>query len=154
VADSWRIEACPVNGPALSARGRDVAIAWFTGKDNQNRAFAAFSKDAGRTFGPAIRLDDGRSLGRVDIERMSDGSAIAAWMESTAGGAELRIRRVDASGRRGDAVTVTAMSPARASGYPRMAVDGASLVFAWTEAGGGGATRVQVKTIDLDDLLR
>jgi hypothetical protein len=29
-ADGWTIPACPVNGPVLSARGRDVAIAWFT----------------------------------------------------------------------------------------------------------------------------
>src|SRR5581483_9127550 len=27
-ADGWRIEACPVNGPAVAARGRDVAVAW------------------------------------------------------------------------------------------------------------------------------
>ena len=28
--DNWKIDACPVNGPMLSARGRDVAISWFT----------------------------------------------------------------------------------------------------------------------------
>ena len=26
--DNWHIAACPVNGPALSARGRSVAVAW------------------------------------------------------------------------------------------------------------------------------
>ena len=47
--DGWRIAACPVNGPMLSASGRDVAIAWFTLKEDQGRTFVAFSKDAGRT---------------------------------------------------------------------------------------------------------
>src|SRR5687768_13540789 len=59
--DGWKINACPVNGPMLSARGRDVAVAWFTVKEDQGRAFAAFSQDAGRTFGGPIRLDDNGS---------------------------------------------------------------------------------------------
>jgi hypothetical protein len=28
--DGWQIDACPVNGPAISASGRNVAVAWFT----------------------------------------------------------------------------------------------------------------------------
>jgi len=143
VADHWQIGACPVNGPALSATGRDVAIAWFTGKGNQNRAYAAFSKDSGRTFGTAIRLDETKTLGRVDIERLSDGSAVASWIESTATGAELRMRRIDAAGYRSNAVTITSMAPGRTSGYPRMASDGASLVFAWTDVAADGSTRVK-----------
>ena len=59
-ADGWKINACPVNGPMLSARGRDVAIAWFTARDDQPRTFVAFSQDAGRTFGAPIRLDEAR----------------------------------------------------------------------------------------------
>jgi len=47
--DNWRIAACPVNGPALSAKGRDVAIAWFTAVGDAGRVYAAFSSDAGDT---------------------------------------------------------------------------------------------------------
>ena len=32
--DGWKIAACPVNGPMLSARGRDVVLAWFTLKND------------------------------------------------------------------------------------------------------------------------
>ena len=28
--DNWRIEACPVNGPAVSASGKHAATAWLT----------------------------------------------------------------------------------------------------------------------------
>ncbi len=148
-ADEWRIDACPVNGPALSSRGRDVVIAWFTGKGNQNHAFAAFSKDAGRTFGAPIALDDAKTLGRVDVEMLADGSAIATWIESASSGAQLRARRVEASGRRSVPVTITEMSASRSSGYPRMALSGQELVFAWTEvapgspAGSGSTMRVR-----------
>ena len=79
-ADNWNINACPVNGPMLSARGRDVAIAWFTAADRQHRSFVAFSRDAGRTFGAATRIDDNGTLGRVDIDLLDDGSAVASWI--------------------------------------------------------------------------
>ncbi|CAN5665174.1 hypothetical protein BH24ACI4_BH24ACI4_09440 [soil metagenome] len=39
--------ACPVNGPALSARGRDVAVAWYTGVNVEPKFYVAFSSDAG-----------------------------------------------------------------------------------------------------------
>ena len=50
--DGWKIPMCPVNGPALSARGRNVAIAWFTVEGEEGRAFAAFSSDAGPIVRP------------------------------------------------------------------------------------------------------
>ena len=66
--DGWKIDACPINGPAVSARNRDVAVAWFTVQQGQERSFAAFSKDAGRTFGSPIRVDEAGSLGRVNSQ--------------------------------------------------------------------------------------
>jgi hypothetical protein len=140
--DAWKIPACPVNGPMLSASGRGVAIAWFTAEADQPRAFVAFSKDAGRTFGSPIRLDDASSLGRVDIELMPDGSAAATWIELMNSRAEFRVRRVNPSGAKSPAVTVAGVASGRASGYPRIGLDGDQLVFAWTESE-SGRTHVQ-----------
>jgi len=139
--DNWNITGCPVNGPMLSARGRAVVIAWFTGTDKQNRAFLAFSSDAGRTFGKPIRLDDAGTLGRVDVELLEDGSAVGSWIEYSSGAAsQFRVRRVHASGERSNAVSVATMSSDRTSGYPRVAQHGNELVMAWTERGQGAAT--------------
>src|SRR5262249_38152500 len=66
-ADGWKIDACPINGPAISARGRQVAVAWMTATEDQGRAFAAFSSDGGATFGAPVRLDDAASQGRVGV---------------------------------------------------------------------------------------
>jgi hypothetical protein len=142
-ADGWRIPACPVNGPTLSASGRDVAVAWFTVKDDQGRAFVAFSKDAGRTFGAPIRLDDEGSLGRVDVEMMPDGGAVATWIEFANQRAQFRARRVDPTGAKRDAITISGLAGNRTSGYPRMSLHGSELVFAWTESADG---RTHVKT--------
>ena len=141
-ADNWKIAACPVNGPALSANGRTVAIAWFTAQGDEGHAYAAFSSDAGRSFGAPIRLDDASALGRVDVVLLPDGSAAATWIEFADNRADFRMRRVTTSGERSVPIAIGAMASSRASGYPRMAAFGREIVFAWTEAG----TPSQVKT--------
>jgi hypothetical protein len=141
--DSWKIAACPVNGPMLSARGRDVVIAWFNAKDDQGRAFLAFSNNAGRSFGPPIRLDVAGALGRVDVELLPDGSAVASWIEFADQRAQFMFRRVESSGPMSPPVTVSGIAGNRTSGYPRIALRGNDLVFAWTESTGG---RSQVQT--------
>lgn len=130
--DGWRIPACPVNGPVLAARGRQVAIAWFTASGDQGQAYVAFSSDAGRSFAKPIRLDDGGSIGRVDVELLEDGSAVASWIESADDRTEFRIRRVERSGATSAPITIAGIDGGRMSGYPRMARHADTLVFAWT----------------------
>ena len=132
--DGWKIAGCPVNGPMLSARGRDVALAWFSGKDEQGRAFLSFSKDAGRTFGAPIRLDESGTLGRVDVELMPDGTAVATWIESAGGRAQFVASRVAPSGAKSPLLTVSGLAGTRASGFPRVAAHGNELVFASIES--------------------
>ena len=134
--DGWKITACPVNGPAVSARGRQVAVAWMTAKGEDGLAFAAFSTDAGASFGAPIRLDDQGTLGRVGIALLDDGSAIASWIEFADRRAQLRARRIVPSGGRGTAQAV-GLEGDRTSGYPRMARRGPEILFAWTEAHDG-----------------
>lgn len=133
--DGWKIAACPVNGPALSAEGRRVAIAWFTAQGDQGRAYVAFSQDAGATFAAPVRLDEKSALGRVDVALLADGSAVATWIEFAEGRASFMMRRVEASGTRGPAVAVAGINASRSSGYPRLARAGDDLMLAWTESG-------------------
>jgi hypothetical protein len=147
-ADGWQIAACPVNGPRLSARGRAVALAWFTGKDDVGRSFMSFSTDAGQSFGSPIRLDANGSLGRVDVVLLDDGSAVASWVESSDTGGRIAVRRVTPDGDASSPTTVATVSTGRISGYPRMAFHAGELLFAWTE-GDAAATRVQTATTQI-----
>lgn len=148
--DKWEIDSCPVNGPAISARGRAVATAWFTAKNNEGHAFVAFSPDAGRTWGAPVRLDDARSLGHVDVEMLDDGSAVASWVEFANQRGHLRIRRITSDGMKSAPIEIAGSGAGRVSGYPRMARQGDELVFAWTESMGNPeedpATPQQVKS--------
>jgi len=137
--DNWKIAACPVNGPSLSARDRNVAIAWFTAVGDLGRVYAAFSADAGATFGDPIRVDDVSALGRVDVELLPDGSAAVAWIEYAEQKAQFRIRRVERGGTRSASTNLAGISANRSSGYPRVARRGNELIFAWTDTSDGGS---------------
>lgn len=130
-ADNWEIDACPVNGPSLAANGRNVALAWFTGVGGENRAFVAFSTDAGRTFGAAIRVDGAGTLGRVDAAMLPNGDAIVTWIERAGTLSEFRWRRVSPNGTASAPTSISQIASTRASGYPRMALSGNTLTFAW-----------------------
>lgn len=134
--DGWIISACPVNGPAVAARDDRVAVAWFTGADDQPRVQVAFSSDGGASFGDPHRVDGGAPLGRVDLVMLPDGGVIVTWLEG--GGAEgSRVfgRRVSADGPLEEATALVETSGERASGFPRMSLVGSDLYLAWTQPG-------------------
>jgi hypothetical protein len=142
--DNWQIGGCPVNGPALAARGKFVALAWFTGADNKPAVKLAHSKDEGRTWSAPHTLSTGIPLGRVAVALTDDGSTHVAWLDHNDSNGRLLIRTIDATGSAGAPSTLTPMKTDRNSGYPRMIADGNTLVYAWTETGPGGARQVKV----------
>ena len=119
--DGWQLNGCPVNGPAVAAAGRRVAVAWFTGADKTSRVKLAFSSDAGETFGQPIAVDDGNPAGRVDVLLLDDGSAMVCWLEKLPDGGAVRVRRVRPDGKLDEAVTVAPSGTARSNGFPQMA---------------------------------
>jgi hypothetical protein len=146
-SDNWKIAACPVNGPALSADGKKVVIAWFTATGDEGHVFAAFSSNSGASFDSPIRLDDVSALGRVDVQLLGDGSAVATWIEFAEGRAQFKARRIDTSGQKGAAVGVAGLNAGRSSGYPRMTRFGSELVFAWTETGDTPGVRTAIARV-------
>lgn len=128
-ADNWKIAGCPVNGPRVSAIGNNVAVAWFGLVDNEAQVKVIFSNDGGDTFGNPVRIDEGKPIGRVDIEMTDKDRAIISWMEGT----KIKAVTVSADGTKGEPMEVGASSEARSSGFPQMAKKGNDLIFAWTD---------------------
>lgn len=149
-ADNWKIDGCPVNGPAVAAHGDRVGVAWFTAPEGKGRVLFAWSDDGGRTFGAPIRIagggDGSRPLGRVDLVSHPEHGMFVSWMEQGANGAEVRLRRIDANGAGPDRVLVRT-DAGRAAGFPRMTVlEDGRLLLAWTEVN-GAARRVRTATV-------
>jgi hypothetical protein len=152
--DGWEIDGCPVNGPALSARGQQAVIAWFTSKNGGGQSYVAFSPDAGRTWGQPIRLDDVQSSGHVGVVLLDDGTAVGSWIESADKRAQLRIRRLDQSGARSLAATISDVQAGVATAYPRVAKFGNEIVIAWTERSPqkgetNGAAQVRIARVSI-----
>ena len=132
--DGWEIAGCPVNGPAIAAAGRRLAVAWYTQGANRPRVQVAFSNDAGASFGSSSTVDANEPLGRVDVVLDANGDALVAWVAAERKAAAIRLARVTPAGRIGTAVTVAPTETSRASGFPRLERTGAMLVLAWVEA--------------------
>ena len=79
--DRWQISACPIQGPAISAAGDHIAVAWFTGADDKPKVQVALSADGGKTFGAPVQIDEGDPIGRVDVVALESGGAVVTWIE-------------------------------------------------------------------------
>ena len=144
--DGWKIDGCPVNGPAVAVVGKNVAAAWFTvDASDHGHVRVAFSKDGGITFGAPIEVGGADPMGRVDVALLPGGEARVLWMEALKdGAAEIRVRGVDPEGTLGKSRIVVTTSDSRASGFPRMARHGDALFLAWTDPGDPPRVRTAV----------
>jgi hypothetical protein len=143
-ADGWHMTGCPVNGPAIDARGHEVAVAWFTAPD-QPRVRLAFSSDSGRTFSAPVEVAAGAVAGRVDVVLLDEGRAVVSWLAGAPGGAEFVAQPFARDGTvAGPPVLITRSSIERASGFPQMVRSGDRLIFAWTQVGEPPSLRTAV----------
>jgi hypothetical protein len=148
-ADGWEITSCPVNGPVVAASGNAAAVAWFTGAGGAPKTFAAFSSDAGRTFGDPVRVDAATTLGRLAMVMAAPNRAIVLSLERGSSGGRLVLRDVRPSGSSGEPYEFTPTTLERAGGVPRLVRSGRTLFVAWTQVRQGQPTLVNVGSMDL-----
>jgi hypothetical protein len=145
--DGWKMDGCPVNGPALAAHGDQVAIAWYTAAADTPRVYVAFSTDRGWSFGDAVRIDEGAPMGRVGLTLLDDGTAVVSWLEGDRSKSTLRCRRVREGARPSGSTPVAQFKGPHTPGVPQLSRDHDRLVFAWTQF--GKASAVEVATLPI-----
>jgi hypothetical protein len=128
--DHWNIAGCPVNGPRIVARSNNVAVAWFTSPDGVAKVNLAFSNNSGATFAEPIQLDQGKAIGRVDIDMIDAETIFVSWME----GSDVVAAKVDNEGNILKRYQLTASSESRSSGFPQIALIGNEVMLAWTDS--------------------
>jgi hypothetical protein len=141
--DNWRITACPVNGPAIIARGQRVLVAWFTlGADEAARVHLAQSRDGGRQFDAPMTFDRESALGRVDLS-WAGSDALMSWMARDGEHAKLRLARLGPDGALLETRDVVRLPGSRGNGFPRLlTLPGGDVLLTWTEGRPSGS-RVQ-----------
>jgi hypothetical protein len=137
-ADGWEISGCPVNGPAVAAAGRLLAVAWFTAAPPGPRVEIAFSTDAGASFGAPVVVDGAHPVGRVDVKLSENGqAAILSWVAPAGpAGSEktaIWLRRVRPDGQTGPPFEVPGTRSVRAGGFPRLGLAGDRALLAWVD---------------------
>lgn len=132
--DRWAMPACPVNGPAVAARGNDVVVAWYTEAGGTPRVRIAVSRDAGDSFAAPVDVASGAAqLGRVDVA-LDGGQALVAWLEEDAAGQRLQLARYTPElGRKLQQVEVTLQGRGRGTGFPKLALRDGVAYLAWTD---------------------
>ena len=135
-ADGWFMPACPVNGPAIAARGRAAWVAWYTAAGNVPALKLAASADSGDTFGTPRTIARGEQVqGRVDLAADASGTWLA-WVEEAEGRQSLWLARFD-HGLRAEHWRLKVADLAgrgRATGFPRLRLRDGEAWLAWTDA--------------------
>jgi hypothetical protein len=128
-ADNWKINACPVNGPRADAIGNNLVIAWYSMRDKKGEVKIVFSKDGGATFNKPIRIDEGNTIGRVDVLMLDSSTAMVSWMEA----GNIKAVKVYANETKESSIMIASSSEKRSSGFPQMTRSGNRIYFAWTD---------------------
>ncbi|GAA6189903.1 hypothetical protein NBRC116596_29660 [Litorivita sp. NS0012-18] len=131
--DGWELSGCPVNGPAIDAEGGNAAVAWFTGANDVAAVKVAFSDNGGRNFDTPVRIDQGNPVGRVDLELLDDGTALASWVEWVEGNEALYLCKVHHDAGCISPEILTINSAGASVNFPRMARLGRDFYLAWTQ---------------------
>lgn len=140
--DNWKIEGCPVNGPAITAADEQVAVTWFTMSNNVPQVKLAFSQDAGETFAAPVIVTEGKTMGRVGITTLASGDIVIGWMDNKGKLAQVMAARYSPEGKLLNKIQVAEIQAARSTGFPSISASGNDIYLSWTQVGEAN----QVKT--------
>lgn len=139
--DGWTIAGCPVNGPALAARGDRVACAWYT-ETPSPRVNLAVSRPGCEGFEPALRVDLGEevTVGRTGLAWLEDGSLLVSYMVETdaeEARGQWRLRRFVDGRAVGEEQVVAETATTRSTGFLSLLSEEGGALAAWTRHDGG-----------------
>ncbi|HQY49647.1 MAG TPA: sialidase family protein [Thermomonas sp.] len=140
-ADGWKVESCPVAGPALAASGDSAVVLWYSEAGGTPHLQLARSNDAGDSFLAPVTVEAGahvlgRSAVGIDAKQVW-----VAWLREDAHGQTLQLARYtrDLSKRLQTFAVAKLGARGMASGYPKLAVDAGGVWLAWTDVVDGVA---------------
>ena len=133
--DGWKMPACPVNGPSVAALGKQAVVAWYTGANDEVSVKLAASADAGATFGPPVVIDKGPDVaGRVAVA-IDAQQVWMVWLREERGAQSLWLARYapDLSKELQRTKLADVNGRGRATGTPKLVLDGAVAHVVWTD---------------------
>ncbi len=134
-ADDWKMSACPVNGPSVAAQENNVTVAWYTAPGDTPAVKLARSADGGATFAKPVTVDTGAAAqGRVAVA-IDAQQVWIVWVREEAGRQSLWLARYapDLSNELQRIKLADIEGKGRATGFPKLVLNGAAAYVAWTD---------------------
>jgi len=78
-------------------------------------------------------VDTGSPIGRVDLEMVEDGSVYISWMEAKDEIGQIMVAHYSSAGELIGRFVLADNRSDRASGFPRMTINGNELIVAWRD---------------------
>lgn len=148
--DNWQINGCPVNGPSISASGKQVAVAWFTAKDDTPKVQLVLSADSGDSFSSPIVVASPKTNGRVGTALLDSGDVVVSWIDTTDSEARIMLSRFTPEGKLLDKTEIAKTSASRRSGFPIIESVGDSVYVTWTDISDTPIIRVARASFKVD----
>lgn len=126
---NWVMPGCPVNGPRMVANGERIAAVLYSAANDSANVQLVFSRDGGSSFSKGIRIDEGNTIGRVDIDWISNDAVVISWMENE----KIQLRIVRTNGEMSPVKTAAVASDKRAGGFPQLCYSNGFVYLAWTD---------------------
>ena len=130
--DGWIINGCPVNGPKVAVKSKNLAVAWFTASDDNPRVNVSFSKTNGDSFNTPLKVNDHSAIGRVDVAFLNDNEVIVSYMEVDDIKAYLRIKKISVNGKVSEPITISEIDGGRNTGVPQLEIINNEIFIVWT----------------------
>ena len=85
--------------PNLAATGDDLHVVWFDGRNGDTEIYYKRSRDAGRTWGPDVRVTHSRAEASLPSIAVADGIVHVVWSDTRDGNPEIYYKRSAAAAR-------------------------------------------------------
>ena len=131
--DDWQIAGCPVNGPSVAAKGEQLAVAWFSAKDDLPTVSLRMSSDSGATFSPRVIVTRSNTNGRVSTAILDSRNVAVSWLETDGADAKIMLDIFNPSGERLSRTFIAETLSSRQSGFPVIAARGNNIYVTWTD---------------------
>lgn len=129
--DDWKIEACPMHGPALAiAPDGRYHIAWFTQGGRRQGLSYAYSDDQGRRFSSPVSFGNNEHMAQhADVLALID-RVVLVWKEFD--GKKTRVMAMQSRDRGGTWSSAAMVADsASESDYPFVITDGKGVFLSW-----------------------
>lgn len=151
--DGWRVEGCPVNGPAIAARNRAAIAAAYSEAGGVARVQVRTSVDGGDHWNEAVTVAAGDTMGRVDAVALDGRRFVVSRLDVVGTTVELRVSLHDRLGQVTSTRTVRALPAGKLPGFPRMAAAGDTVLLTWAEVESGSPV-VRAALLDVEEGAR